>query len=395
MKNSEILRGKVEELSDKGWGIINSPAGKIYVHYVVEGEEVEFSIKEKDKRGIWAEVKSILKPSPYRVEIPCKIYNRCGGCNLLHINYEHQLEYKLAILRKNISELSDFPFEKVETIVSKPYHYRIKAKLKGREDGKIGFIEKGKTSVVELKECLLYHERINEFINIWNNSEKMPFIHQIDLFFNPTDKNLYAYLSRKPDNLNFTKYFEDTVFSYKGEEDKGIFSINVGKYSYFASPAVFFQTNIFLLEKFLDIVERALTKGETAIDLYSGMGFFIPILKKHYNKVYAVESNKLSYKLLLDNFPDIKAYRMISSKFSFPPAELLLVDPPRSGIDEKTIGRILKKRYKNIVYISCSQKGFKKDMKLFLANGYKIKKISLLDLFPHTPYFETIAVLEI
>ena len=393
MKTGEKLTGIVEAITDKGWGIINSPAAKIYIHYVIEGEEVEYSIKEKDKKGIWAEVKSILKPSPHRIEVPCKIYNRCGGCNLLHIKYEHQLKYKKSWLIKNISEITNYPFENIKIIPSKPNNYRMRAKLKGREDGKIGFIEKGKTSVVELKECLLYHERINEFINIWNNSEKMPFIHQIDLLFNPTDKILYSHLSEKPKNTDFTKLFKNTLFSFKGEDKKIL--IKMGNFSYLTSPSVFFQSNLFLNSELLNTVEKYLIKGETAIDLYSGVGFFIPVLQKYFKKIYAVESNRLSYNLLKENFPEIKAYRIVSSKFSFPPADLLLIDPPRSGMDQRTSDRIVKKRYKRIIYISCSQKGFKKDLKILLNNGYKLKGITMIDLFPHTPYFETIALLEI
>ncbi len=392
MKTEEKLTGIVEALTDRGWGIINSPAGKIYIHYVIEGEEVEYSIKEEDERGIWAEVKSILKPSPQRVEVPCKIYNRCGGCNLLHIKYEHQLEYKKSLLIKNISKITNYPSEKIKIIRSNPNNYRLRAKLKGREDGKIGFIEKGKISVVEIKNCILYHPKINEFLYIWNSSENMPFVHQIDLLFNPTNNILYSHLSDKPQKMDFTKLFKNTVFSFKGEYKK--ISIKTEIFSYLTLPSVFFQSNIFLISELLKTVEKYLIKGERAIDLYSGVGFFIPVLQKYFKKIYAVESNRLSYKLLKENFPEVKAYRTLSSKFSFPPADLLLIDPPRSGMDQRTSHRIVKKRYERIIYISCSQKGFKKDMKILLKNGYKLKGITMLDLFPHTPYFETIALFE-
>jgi len=395
LKIGETLKGKIEKLTDKGWGVLNSPAGSINIHYAIEGEEIEFRIKEESKGKLWGEILQVISPSKHRVEVKCPIYNSCGGCNLLHINYKHQLKYKKEILKKNIDSFFNFSEKDINIISSPPFNYRLRAKLKGREDGKIGFIEKGKTSVIKIEECLLYHKRINNFIRKWNESDKMPFIHQVDLFYNLTEEHLYAYLSENPLSNFPYDFFEKTTFSYKGKEEDSISEIKVKDFKYKVSPVSFFQSNIFLLEKMLETVDSYIEQGDTAIDLYSGIGFFIPVLKNKFKKIYAVESNKFSFKLLKENFPDIKAYRIVSSNFSFPPADLILLDPPRSGVDERTMKRIVKKGYKKIIYISCSQRGFSKDSKILSENNYSLKKLSLLDLFPHTPYFETIALFEL
>ncbi len=394
MKIGDILRGKVEKLTDRGWGIVNSPSGKINLHYVIENEEIEFRVKEKAQGVYWGEILKLITPSGKRVKVKCPLYNYCGGCNLMHINYEGQLEYKRKLLIKNLLNFSNFPPEKINIVPSPPFNYRLRAKLKGRDDGKIGFIKKGKTEVIELRDCLLFHPRINEFINTWNSKEKMPHIPQIDLLFNYQKDTLYAHLSKSPPEDFPFSAFKKTVFSYKGNEISSISELHIGEYKYLLSPISFFQSNIFLLKKILDKVETYSPSGETAIDLYSGVGFFIPILKKKFKRVYAVESSKFSYSLLTKNFQDIKAYRIQSSKFSFPPAELIILDPPRSGVEERAMKRLLKRRYPKIIYLSCSQKGFSKDLKKIIESGYLIKRLSLLDLFPHTPYFETIALLE-
>ncbi len=395
MKIGETLKGKIEKLCEEGWGVLNSPAGPpINIHYAIEGEEIEFRIKEESKGKLWGEILKIISPSEHRVEVKCPVYDSCGGCNLLHIKYEHQIALKKEILKKNIDSFFNFPEKNIKVIESPPFNYRLRAKLKGRKDGKIGFIEKGKTSVIKIKECLLYHERINNFIKKWNESDKMPFVHQIDLFYNFTEDLLYAHLSEKPPSNFPYDSFEKTIFSHKGKEEDSISEIKVKDFKYKVTPVSFFQSNIFLLEKMLKTVDSYIDYGNIAIDLYSGIGFFIPILKNKFSKIYAVESNKFSFKLLKENFPEIKAYRIVSSNFSFPPADLILLDPPSSGVDERTIKRILKKKYEKIVYISCSQKGFSKDTKVLSENGYSLKKLSLLDLFPHTPYFETIALFE-
>ncbi len=401
MIHKKKYRGRVKTLADEGWGIIESPEGDVNIHYTVPGEFIEYEIIEKSEGKLWGKILSIEKKSPYRVDIRCNHYKICGGCNLMHLDYEYQIKHKkerfISSLEKSLNH--NIKIDKIYT--ENPFNYRVKAKLKGIEPtGKTGFIKKGRTDVVQIDRCYLFHEKLNDFISIWNNMENPPFVHQIDIFYNISNGKTYVFLSHKPKDVDFMKNFgENTVFMYPGDVNEPI-KVKIGKFGYQSLPQLFFQVNYFFWKILQNEVEKQIQdinkkeKHDFAIDLYSGVGFFSPILKKYYKDVLGVESSEISVKLAKESFPEIKFIKTPAERFSFPKADLIFLDPPRSGLGEKILDKIIKKRYKNIIYLSCSYRSLSKDIKVLENNGYILKNIVLFDMFPHTPHIESLIVLE-
>jgi 23S rRNA (uracil1939-C5)-methyltransferase len=188
--------------------------------------------------------------------------------------------------------------------------------------------------------------------------------------------------------------FSPIIFSWKGNEDAAVSRLDINDRSYLVSPGVFFQVNPFQWENMLNTVESYLEPCETVIDLYCGVGFFVPLLKKYSQKVIGVESHGYSVTLAGRAFPGkgLKFVKTPAEKFVFPAADIIVLDPPRSGLSKPVINAVLAKKYKKVIYISCSSAAFSRDLKVLRENGYHLENLKTLDLFPQTAHMEIISL---
>jgi len=391
-----IQKGTVEKIVNGGWGLVRCSEGVVLLNYVLPGEDVDFKIKEKARGILWGELVNIISPSPHRISPPCPYFGTCGGCVFQHIDYNYQKIIKREILQNDLQRIGHFNGSVPGHIIeSPPYCNRIRARFKGQTDGKIGFIRKGTNCVIPIHHCLLFPETINRFIETWNNQLDPIFFFQAEIFVNPTLSQVYVFLSQPPvaskNAPHLAKLFPSIVFSWKGCEEHGVSLLSIPPYSYYVSPDVFFQVNPFQWENMLKTVESFLEPCDTAIDLYSGVGFFIPLLKKYSKKVIAVENEGPSAALGKRSFPDVEFLEIPAEKFSFPDADIIIVDPPRPGLSKRVIEQVIKKRYKKIIYISCSSASFSRDLKILAQNRYLLSDLRLFDLFPQTAHLETIS----
>ena len=394
--DEKIREGKIEKIVNGGFGLIRSDEGIVLLNYVVPGETIKYRIRERAKGINWGSVINIEDPYTERIVPDCKYYGECGGCVLSHLKYEDQIRIKKEILTDDLKRIGKLEIDCNNLITSPAYKYRARAKLKGLSNGKIGLIRKGTNDVIQIDSCLIVAPEIDEFISRWNNREGMPFFHQLDIFFNETDKNLYIHLSAKPkkEDLKALDLFENTIFSWTGSKT-GIESVlKVGEFNYTVSPDTFFQVNRFQWKNMLDIVDSWMGKGELSIDLYTGSGFFIPVLLKYSDRVIGVENSKRSVELAERSFEKAEFLRMPVEKFNLPEADTIIIDPPRSGIPRNVIQKIIEIKPGKIINISCSTATLARDLSYFADNGYKIEEMFLIDLFPHTAHLETMTLLK-
>ncbi|MCP5050683.1 MAG: class I SAM-dependent RNA methyltransferase [bacterium] len=390
-----MKQGTVEKIVNGGWGLIRSDDGVVFVNYAVPGEEVCYRIKDRARGILWGEVIEVLSPSIKRVTPPCPYFGQCGGCVFQHMDYSHQLSLKRDILKNDLERIGGFKTRLPKVIQSPPYNNRVRARMKGYDDGRIGFIRKGTNTVLPIDECLLFPEPVNQFLLQWNALPEPPFFHQLDIFFNPTGKKIYIYLSRPPGESVTTllkKEFPGIVFSWKGNEEAGVSQLNINGQNYYVSPDVFFQVNPHQWENMLNTVDRYLEPSGTMIDLYCGVGFFIPLLRNHSGTVIGVENYGFSIQLARRTFPGVQFKNMPAEKFHFPPADVIITDPPRSGLSKQVMNRIIAGKTKKIIYVSCSSASFARDLNLLVENGYRLEDLTIFDLFPQTPHLETISL---
>ncbi len=130
-----------------------------------------------------------------------------------------------------------------------------------------------------------------------------------------------------------------------------------------------------------------------SLDLYTGSGFFIPVLLKHSDRVIGIENNKRSVKLAERAFPKAEFIRSPVEKYVIKSADRIIADPPRSGIPDSVTGEIIQADPDSILYISCSSATLSRDLNIFIQNGYRIGEMVMLDLFPQTAHFETMTLL--
>lgn len=389
---AEIKEGIVEKITNGGWGLVRSDEGVVFLNYAIPGEHIFYKIRDKARGILWGALDSIKIPSPSRITPPCPYYGQCGGCIFQHMDYSLQQLIKLDILRDDLLRIGHFSSSPDALIPSPPYNNRIRARMKAQDDGRIGFIRKSSNTVIAINRCLLFPEEINQFLDRWNSLSAPPFFHQMDILVNPATRQPLIHLSHPPGKLkSLLSEFNGIAFSWKGHEENAVTSFNIGEYRYLTAPSVFFQVNPHQWENMLKTVELYLHPCERIIDLYSGVGFFTPLLQKYAGEVTGVECSPFSVTLARRAFPDARWFSVPAEKFQFPPAEIIVLDPPRSGLAQEVISTILKKKYKKIIYIACSSAAFSRDLRILKENGYEVVGLHAFDLFPQTAHLETIA----
>jgi len=392
--DNQPRQGRVEKIVNGGWGLVRGDLGVVFLNYVLPGEDVVYRIRERAKGVLWGQLLEVVNPSKHRVLPPCPYFGECGGCVFQHIDYPFQETIKREILQNDLERIGHYTAPLPPLFLGPAYNNRVRARMKGVDDGRIGFIRKGTNTVLPIDHCLLFPDAVNRFLAQWNNIKEPPFIFQMDIFFNPDNQKVYIYLSHPPDERvwKVLQSFPDIIFSWKGNEAVGISPIRIKGHIYYVSPDVFFQVNPHQWENMLDTVSGYLEESQVMIDLYCGVGFFIPVLMQRAQQVIGVESYGFSVALAQRAFPGARFYKLPAEKFHFPPAASIVIDPPRSGLAKVVLNRILFAKYERIIYISCASAAFSRDLKLLVENGYQLADLQVFDLFPQTSHLETMAL---
>jgi len=398
-----------------------------FVPYVLPSEKVEVKIIKEKKNHMECEPVKILKPSPDRVEPACGYFTYCGGCDYLHIKYQKQVEFKNSILSETLERiggLKEIPIKKpVPSIPDLYYRNRVQFKVRG---DKVGFYKKGSKEVVNIQHCLLIKEELNTTLE--GIRKVLPFFN-----FQPDGIHLHhgseghltvRFLFRKP--LKRIPLGLKHMRAFLGEnlEGFGIYHSNglfpkrlnfigspfvyekVGDYKFRVSADSFFQINRFQVGNLIQMVEEIVKDKpvSTAVDLYSGVGTFTIPIARYVDRVFGVEINPYAvqdanHNKKLNNTPNVFFYRADASEIlqflSKKEPELLLIDPPRAGIGKTTLETILLlKKLKKLIYLSCNPPTLARDSAILIQNGFTLKEIRLIDMFPHTHHIESISLFE-
>jgi 23S rRNA (uracil-5-)-methyltransferase RumA len=360
------------------------------------------------------------------MEPKCKYFNKCGGCSAQHIDYSIQLDNKKKVLQQCTG------FDDIEVFSDKEYNYRNRMDLIFTYNG-LGFREEGKwNKVINIDRCEIADERINELITEIQDNFK-----EIDVFNVNKQYGTYKFAvmraTRKGTSISFTlnsdsKKLKDAVDKIKeyskvskadnivityveAKENMAIsddFFVVKGKSrleeeflgkEFTFSVQGFFQNNTIMAEKMHDYVNSILKKYDTKtshlLDLYGGVGTFGIINASLFKGVTIVEefegSITAAKKNLRKNNVEAEAIAMDAKqiiKLKLPRDLVVINDPPRSGMNVKTIKTLNELKPKLIIYISCNPKQLCKELAFF--NNYKIKSAAMFDLFPHTPHSEAV-----
>jgi 23S rRNA (uracil1939-C5)-methyltransferase len=410
-------------------------AKTVFIPFVLSGEQIEASITEQKPSFVRAKVESIVEPSPHRVEPHCPYFGTCGGCHYQHASYEHQLEIKKEILRETIQRTAkiDLPVE-VQVHPSPPWNYRNRSRLQVQTNPSfaIGYYKTASHELLPVEQCPISSPLINRgIVFLWQMGRKGEVPHgvkEIEFFANGDDTQLLVEVlcthdSRRASVREWAEGLRASMpeivgiaasrKSDSGTEEKLLtlgahdLTYQTQKAAYRVSAGSFFQINRYLTDELVKIVTNGYS-GELALDLYSGVGLFSTALACDFRHIISVESSQTSATDLAYNLPSngeairatteqylMRGEQTKSSEGVVPTGitgtpDLVIVDPPRSGLGQRVARTLAISRSPRVVYVSCDPATLARDLVSFTQSGYRIERVHLMDLFPQTFHLETV-----
>jgi 23S rRNA (uracil1939-C5)-methyltransferase len=396
---SAPLRLQVEKMVYGGEGLSRADGEVILTPFVLAGETVDVELLASRQSVRRARLAAITKPSADRTTPPCAVFGRCGGCHYQHAAYSAQLRFKRDILVEALRRVGKIEYDPaaVGMVSGPPYGYRNRAQFHF-ENGRMGFREMHSHKLVPISECPVTAPLISGIATRLNQlvqDRRWPrFIGSLELF---TDDAQVQWNVRETAQPVAKHFFEWMAAEFPGTVP-GPLDYAVNDDMFRVSGDSFFQVNRFLLN---ELAESAIgeLRGDTAWDLYAGVGFFSLPLARRFKHLAAVESGRSAAADLAFNadraglsieVSTMSAEEWLLSAEKGP--DVVLADPPRAGLGKTAVRRLLELRPATIVLIACDPTTLARDLAA-LTSGYTIDRVTMVDLFPQTFHIETIVTL--
>ncbi len=387
---------KIDKLSHDLRGICKVDDKVTFISGVLPEEIVDVTLFNKNKKINEGYVKKIIKSSNDRTLSPCKYANECGGCGISYIEYQKGLEYKrmatIDILKK-YANLSVNP-----NIIgsNNNYGYRNKISLKV-DKGVLSLMKEKSNSFVNIDKCLLVNDKINNVIEILNNSDINLVSEVVIRGIDEISVMIKGEIVIDDIIKNLSSYVDSIILNGKVIYGNEYIKIKIKNYIYAVNYNSFFQVNVDMTTKLYDKILEYAGEGETLLDLYCGAGTIGIYLANNFKRVYGVEINKdaivgANLNKKINNVDNIWFECKKANEIKDISASVIVVDPPRSGLDKKTINNLLNSNSKKIVYVSCNPITLARDIKL-LEDKYTVEDITLFDMFPNTKHVESVCLL--
>lgn len=385
---------KIDKLSHDLRGITKIDNKITFIPKTLPEEVVNIRITKQKKKFNDGCLTTIIEESKDRVKYICPYYDICGGCDTGHILYSKSIMYKKDMVVDIFKRYCDMDVD-MDIVYDDDniYNYRNKITLRV-DDGKLALVGE---SLVNIDYCYLVNDNINKVIGILNGI----CLDGIDeVIIRGTDE-IMVIIKGNIDNDKLIQILKDNVSSIfiNGVKVFGndYVMINVGNYRYAVYPDSFFQVNTKMISRLYDKVLEFAGRGDKLLDLYCGAGTIGIYLANNFNSVRGIEQNESAIKgaNLNKGINDIKNISFVCEKASDINEiveDVVVVDPPRSGLDSTTIKRILNSRIERLIYVSCNPITLARDINI-LKDKYNLVSMSLFDMFPNTSHAECVSVL--
>jgi 23S rRNA (uracil1939-C5)-methyltransferase len=408
MPESETIRPLVSghDLHIEKWvyggrGLGRLEGRAVLVPFVLPGEVVRVELERERPGLLEAKLSAVVTASPQRTQPPCPYFGRCGGCHYQHATYEAQLARKVEVLREVFQRVGkqEAPGE-IDVISASPWEYRNRAQFHVA-GGEAGYLEAGSNRLCPVGRCPICSPAINQALATLRGmirDNRFPrFVRSVELFTNESEVQLNVL---EADRLVAKRFFEWCAEGMPGAA-AGSLDYRAAGQDYRVSHRSFFQVNRFLID---NMVERALegAEGETAVDLYAGVGLFSLPLARRFQSVTAVESVGGAVRDLEFNASRaslaVKAVRATAEEYlrdADRPPDFLLADPPRAGLGKAVVQDLVRLRPGRLTILSCDPATLARDLGPLTAAGYRTERVTLIDLFPQTYHIETVVNLRL
>ena len=396
------------DLAFGGEALGRLPDGRIaFVPYALPGEAVRAQMIEDKRDFARLRLLEVLSPSPQRLQPRCPHFTVCGGCQYQHLPYALQLEVKAGLLRQQLERAGGIKSPPVADAVPSPslWNYRNHVQFHLDPQGKLGFEAPRSHQVIPVRECHLPQEAINA---VWPqiSLEPLPGLKQVSLRTD-TDEEVLVILESSTGELpEFT--VEDLTVSAVLLGPAGALSLAGSDHldyqildcSFRVSAASFFQVNTAQAGAMVEhlLTNLPLTPQTTLLELYSGVGLFSAFLASRVSQLVAVEASPSAcqdFESNLEEFDNVELYEasveQVLPSLSLQP-DILLADPPRSGLGRKVIEGILVSKAPTLAYVSCDPATLARDSRQLIEGGFHLEKVTPFDLFPQTYHIESISL---
>lgn len=419
---SQNLEVSVEKLVYGGYGLTRTPQGVVLVPGVVPGERINLGLEAKKKGVRRGRVLELSERSPDRVLADCPYFGRCGGCQYQHIVYPRQLAAKQEILRECFERLGKIHLDvPISVTPSEPWSYRNRARVQVEKQGsvfRLGYHEPQSNALCPVERCPISSPGINEALaRLCDGAGAALFpdgAMELELFASDSDREMlatvYSAAAAPPEFGDQLRRAVPTLESVgwcgRGGRPKSVWgsgavTCRVGEFHFRVSHGVFFQTNRYLLPSMIQAVRQDL-EGDRALDLYSGAGLFALPLARRFERVAAVESEDAAARDLAANVGVVggraRAFHKPVEKFLAVTShnwDLVVVDPPRSGLTSGVVEHLRRIHPPRLVYVSCDPTTLARDLALLTPTPFRIRSVELVDQFPQTFHIESVVHLEL
>jgi 23S rRNA (uracil1939-C5)-methyltransferase len=409
MKLNECYEVEIIRLNNEGEGIAKISDFIVFVKNALIGEKLKIKITDVKKNYAKAEIIEILKKSNDREKPICPYFNVCGGCNLMHMNYEKQLEFKKDKIKSIFKKICHIDINLKDIYSFNSLNYRNKVVFKVKND-KIGFYKNKTNEIIDIDNCLISNEKINECLSIIRKfilENKNNDINEIMIRVCNNDvmiaiDNIKNKLKEEFINIFNKDIVKSIYINDKLEYGEKSLIQTVNGLNFKVSPKSFFQVNIDCVSNLYNYALKNIKKENTIVDLYSGTGTITLMLSMKCNNVIGIEVVEEAVmdaknNMILNNINNVdfkcgKVEKVID-KIKNENIDILVMDPPRSGSDKKTLNDIINLKPKELIYISCNPVSLARDYNI-LKEYYELKEISAFDMFTNTYHVESVGVLE-
>ncbi len=413
----------IERILPGGLGLAHAEGRTVMVALAAPGDRLRVRIDRVKGNVSFALIEEIITPSPNRVEPPCPYFGRCGGCDFQQLTYQRQLDAKVEIIKDCLRRLGSI--ENVPEIQITPapnaWHYRSRAQWQyDAIRQRLGYFESGSRRVCDVAECAVLASELQQTLENLREQMQNGSLPEDALDFRAVvgDEGL----SISPGVRSPT--VREGVDSIEDREEIRDIARTIHGETYLLNAESFFQANVDLLPELIDTALGD-AGGDTAIDLYCGVGLFTLPLARRFTRVVGIEADEAAANFARENvvnaglsnaevanrnvsdwleqnavawlaenmecgdMSSLSDLRRAGAALQRRP-DFLLLDPPRTGAESRVIAGILNLQSRHITYVSCDPATLARDLKKLIAGGYHLDTITAFDMFPQTHHVETV-----
>lgn len=402
---------KIIDILQDGRGVARTDGKTVFVENAVYGETLDAKIIAEKKNFLEARKINTKIKSDYQRKPPCPYFYECGGCSIMDINYETQIDLKKNLIKNAIKKSAGIVLEDLEIIKSPEFRYRNKIRLQVDKDGGLNYLETYSNKMVKIEDCLIANKKISK-----NLSKIEEISRDINQKFAAIIEEMSIRASENKILLNLQGNFDNKSIAYiKEKYSNSTYSINlligrdlitisgegyldykIGQKEFKISTNDFYQVNDYQIENLYKIAREFLDQNQKLLDLYCGSA--TSSMSINDDHIVGVEINKNAIKDAKENAKrnKLKDYKFIAKNAKFIDSNFIkkekinavTVDPPRAGLDKEVVKTIADAGIEKIVYISCNPQTLARDIKRFMDRGYKLEKMKAVDMFPQTMHVE-------